>query len=318
MGERAFELKSPDDLEKLCAELRKVVASAEGGCTFNSWYMRISPERLLDILREAYSAYLRGEISVGAVLERYLQAQGLSKSLARTITPTFSALGLSTSGAFSKTALEVGRALYGGSRAEALAALRAAAKRNCVLRDIMERMRGCEGGLAALVEEVLRSYGKPPRADEIRYTADLVKLLHPACAPCDFNCADKEALAACADAVVDAVMSNIADLFEKLDISIQPAHLSYVKDGAAYRAMVRETNKPVGTVALADPIEGAQVGKLRDLSRSLDRLVEEGAYSFYIKIIPILEQVSHCQKVKAFVEVIRSDLERASKVLKLA
>jgi hypothetical protein len=316
IGEKAYSIREPQDLERLCLELRRALYEGRE-CAYNSWYIRVPPERILEILKEAYSSYLKGEAGVGPVVERYLERLGLSKSLARTITPTLSALGLSSAGAFSKTALEAGRSLYGGAKHEALAILREAAAKNCVLRDIMVRLGGRCEGLAAVVEDVLRSYGKSPRADEVKYTAELVRLLYPPCAPCNFACINKEAFTTCADSLVEAVMANIGDLFEKLDISILPSYLAYVKSGASYRAFVKDTNKPVGLIALAEPIEGAQIGRLRDLSRALDALVEEGAYEFYVKVLPILEPAGSCYRLKAYVEVARADLERASRIIKL-
>lgn len=316
IGEKAYLIKELQDLERLCLELRKALYEGHE-CIYNSWYIRVPPERILDILREAYASYLKGEASVGLVIERYLERLGLSRSLVRTITPTLSALGLSSAGAFSKTALEAGRHLYSGAKHEALAVLREAAARNCVLRDIMMRLGGRCEELASIVEDVLRSYGKSPRADEIKYTVELVKLLYPPCAPCNFACINKEAFVACADSLVEAVMANVGDLFEKLDISILPLHLTYVKTEEGYKAFVKDTNKPVGLITLAEPIEGAQIGRLRDLSRALDELVEEGAYEFYVKILPILEPAGSCYRLKAYVEVARADLERVSRIIKL-
>ncbi|MGC8583564.1 MAG: hypothetical protein ACP5I3_08175 [Thermoproteus sp.] len=315
VGERLYEVRSLAELEALCAELRSAL---EAKCVYNSWYIRVPPDRLLEIAAEAYLSYLRGEAEVGAVVGRYLERLGLSKSLARTITPTLSALGLSAGGVFSRQALEMGRLFHEGRRREALAALRDAALKNCVIRDIVERLGdGCDG-LAEAVDAVLRSYGKSPRPDEAKYTADLVRAIHPPCTPCSFNCVDKASLASCAGALVERAIYGAADLFEKLDISILPMHLALVKAREGlYGVVVRETNKLVGLAAVADPIEGAQINKLRDVSKSLDGLAGEGEYEFYIKVVPILDGAPPCYRAKAFVEVVRADLERASRIIKL-
>ncbi|MEZ0248330.1 MAG: hypothetical protein ABWJ97_03560, partial [Thermoproteus sp.] len=315
IGDRLYELRSQADLEAICAELRSAL---EPKCTYKSWYIRVPPERILEILVDAYTSYLKGEADVGAVVGRHLERLGLNKSLARTITPTLSALGLSTGGVFSRQALEVGRLLYEGRRQEALSLLRDAALKNCVVTDIIQRLDDECRELPQTVEAVLRSYGKSPRYDEMKYTAEFIKLIDGRCAPCDLNCVDKAALAGCSNLVVERVIYGIVDLFEKLDISVLPMHLALVKarDGI-YEVVVRETNKLVGLVALAEPIEGAQVGKLRDVSRSLDGLAGEGEYEFYIKIVPILEGQPPCYKAKAFVEVVRADLEKASRIIKL-
>lgn len=314
-GDRIYEVRSPADLEAICAELK---AALEARCTYNSWYIRIPPERLLEILSEAYLSYLKGEASVAAVVERYLERLGLSRSLARTITPTLSALGMSTGGVFSKQAVELGRLIREGRRGEAAAALREAALKNCVLRDVVDKLGDSCEDLVQAVESVLRSYGKSPRSDEVKYTADLIRLIHPPCTPCSFNCVDKASLSACGQALVERAIYGASDLFEKLDISILPMHLALVKIGAGlYDVVVRETNKLVGLVAVADPVEGAQINKLRDVSKSLEGLAGEGQYEFYMKVIPLLEGQPPCYKAKAFVEVIRADLERASRIIKL-
>jgi hypothetical protein len=315
VGERLYEVRSQADLEALCAELKSAL---EARCIYNSWYIRVPPDRLLEIAEEAYLSYLRGEAEVGPVVGRYLERLGLSRSLARTITPTLSALGMSAGGVFSRQALEIGRLIHEGRRREALSALREAALRNCVVRDVVERLGdGCEG-LAEAVDAVLRGYGKQPRPDEAKYTADLVRAIHPPCTPCSLSCVDRASLASCAGALVERAIYGAADLFEKLDISVLPMHLALVKTGEGrYGVVVRDTNKLIGLAAVADPIEGAQVNKLRDVSKSLDGLAGEGEYEFYIKIVPILDGAPPCYRAKAFVEVVRADLERASRIIKL-
>lgn len=316
VGDRVYEVKSQAELEAFCRELR---AALEDRCSYNSWYIRIPPDRLLEILAEAYLSHSKGEVSVALVVGKYLERLGLSKSLVRTITPTLSALGLSTNGVFSRLAVEAGRLVYEGKRGEAVAALRAAALKNCVLRDIIEKLGESCDDLAGVVESALRSYGKSPRSDELKYTAELIKLVHPPCTPCSFNCVDKASISACGQALVERALHDASDLFEKLDISILPIHLTLakVKEGL-YDVLVRGTGKLVGLVVLADPVEGGRIDKLKDVSKSLEGLAGEGQYEFYMKIIPILEGQPPCYNAKAFVEVIRADLERASRIMKLA
>ncbi len=314
VGDRVYEIKSQAELEALCRELR---ASLDK-CAYNSWYIRIPPDRLLEILAEAYLSQSKGEVSVASVVGRYLERLGLSKSLTRTITPTLSALGLSAGGVFSRSAIEVGRLVYEGRRGEAIAALRAAALKNCVLRDIVEKLGDACDDLINVVESALRSYGKSLRSDEVKYTAELIKLVHPPCTPCSLNCVDMASLSVCGQALVERAISNASDLFEKLDISLLPMHLTLVKVGdGLYDVLVRETGKLVGLVALAEPVEGGRIDKLRDVSKSLEGLAGEGQYEFYMKVIPILEGQPPCYKAKAFVEIIRADLERASRIIKV-
>ncbi|MEM4061005.1 MAG: hypothetical protein QXK11_10920, partial [Pyrobaculum sp.] len=94
-----------EDLEKLCKRLREELQRAQ--CQYHSWYIRIPPDRLLALLKKAYMKYLQGMLSVGDVLAEFLDENKLSKSLARVITPTLSALGLTAGGKFTATAVEV-------------------------------------------------------------------------------------------------------------------------------------------------------------------------------------------------------------------
>jgi hypothetical protein len=57
VGERLYEVRSQADLEALCAELKSAL---EARCIYNSWYIRVPPDRLLEIAEEAYLSYLRG------------------------------------------------------------------------------------------------------------------------------------------------------------------------------------------------------------------------------------------------------------------
>ncbi|CCC82680.1 hypothetical protein [Thermoproteus tenax] len=315
VGDKLYEVKSVADLEKLCSELR---GALEDGCIYNSWYIRVPPERLLEILSAAYTSYLRGDVDVASVVGRYLEERGLNKSLTRTITPTLSALGLSSGGVFSKQALEVGRLLYSGRRSEAAAVLREISLRNCIIREIIEKLGESCDKLGEVVETTLRSYGKTLRADEVKYTGEFVRVIHPPCTPCNFSCIDKNGLPSCYNALIERTLYSVIDLFERLDIALLPMHLAYVRAGdKIFHVLVRETGKLVGLIVLSEPVEGTSISKLRDVSKSLDSAAAEGEYEFILKIIPILEGSPPCLKAKAFVEVIRSDLERASRIVKL-
>jgi hypothetical protein len=137
------------------------------------------------------------------VVGRYLERLGLSRSLARTITPTLSALGMSAGGVFSRQALEIGRLIHEGRRREALSALREAALRNCVVRDVVERLGdGCEG-LAEAVDAVLRGLRQTAQARRGQIHGGLVRAIHPPCTPCSLSCVDRASLASCAGALVE-------------------------------------------------------------------------------------------------------------------
>ncbi|ABP51091.1 MULTISPECIES: hypothetical protein [Pyrobaculum] len=305
-----------EDLEKLCKRLREELQRAQ--CQYHSWYIRIPPDRLLALLKKAYMKYLQGMLSVGDVLAEFLDENKLSKSLARVITPTLSALGLTAGGKFTATAVEVGRLLHEGRLDEAKELLRAIFAKNCVLKEVMDKASDCSS-IDKEVESVLAGYGKRVRFDELKYTTELLRFVHPSCEDCDFSCATPSKVVHCAEKVVQLSVGYWRELFEKLDISILPEHFSYIRlDDQTFLVTVKGTDKRIGMILLGQPIESGHLSQLKTSLSKLDEKIVEGMYEVYVKIIPMLEGEGKCRSVKLLLEVVRGDLERASKIIKIA
>lgn len=312
IGDLELKVASPQDLEEVCRRLKESLARPR--CIYNSWYVRVPPERLLELLEYAYRRYSTGVINSTHVVYRFLEERGLARSLSRTITPTLSALGLTAGGKFTSVALEIGRLAGEGRSEELRQALHQVVSRNCVLAEVMEKAQGCEG-LEGAAAAVLSAYGRGPRQDEVRYTVELLRLADPRCAECNFDCATVGMLARCRDRLAQLALTSSRDLLDRLDISVLPDHLELVKVGQDYLVTVRGTSKRIGMVLVSQAVEGAGVpAPLKEALLRLEEQIAEGIYEFYIKVIPIVE--GHCRPLKAYIEVVRGDLERASKFLR--
>ncbi|MEM1597124.1 MAG: hypothetical protein QXP31_06065 [Pyrobaculum sp.] len=313
VGDREFNISTLEDLEKLCRKLREELSQQ---CLYHSWYIRVPPDRLLALLKKAYVKYTQGVLSVGDVIAEFLDEYKLSKSISRTITPTLSALGLTASGKFTSAAVELGKLLYEGRWEEARGKLLQLAAKNCVLKDIFDKMGDCRD-LEKTVSAVLTDYGKGLRPDELKYTTELVKLLK--CQDCDFKCATGDKVSACLDAILQTAKPHLRELFEKLDISLLPEHLDFLHMAEGeYAVGVKGTAKQIGLALVGKPLENAALAQLKDALARLDEKVQEGVYDVYIKIQPVLEGANHCKALKLLIEVVRGDLERVSKYVKIS
>jgi hypothetical protein len=315
VGDRQFEVSSLEDLERLCRALRDEILSRRQ--CHGSWYIRVPPGRLEAILERAYLRSLRGELGVSGAVAELLSEGGLSKSLARVITPTLSSLGLASMGVFTKEAVEIGRLLHEGRADAARLRLRELARNNCVLREIAERARDCSD-LERAAAEVLAYYGRTPRRDEVRYTAELIRMLEPRCWHCDLKCASPERVRACAGEILRLLAPHLREALERLDVPLTPERLKCVGVGESTALIVaRDTGRPVGLAIIGGPLEGADPHRLRELLARMERLVTEGAYDIYVKVVPVLEGSGGCRQLKLFVEVVRGDLERLSKFVRI-
>jgi len=312
---RVEEVRTVEELEQLCKKLREELQGS--GCQYHSWYIRVPPDRLLAILRKAFVKYSQGVLAVGEVISEYLEENKLSKSLSRVITPTLSSLGLMAGGKFTAAAVELGRLLAEGRSEEAFEKLRQLVMRNCVLREVVENVGDC-AELEKVVASVLAAYGKSVRFDELKYTAELIKLIEPRCSGCEFKCVTPEKIAACTQRLVQIATPHMRELFEKLDISLLPEHLDYVQIARdAYSINVKGTAKQIGMLLIAEPVETAEPQRLKNTLAKLDEKIVEGIYEVYVKIVPIIEGGGGgCRSLKLLVEVVRGDLERASKLVK--
>lgn len=236
-----YRVNSPDELDRALSEIKALVGEGvKRKCTRNSWYIRVRPEILLEILIEAYSSYKSGALRVSDVVERWLQERGYNKSLARVITPTVSALGLSEEGLFNRRAVEYGRALANGGTPKILAD---ALEENCIINEIMsEARKGCRS-LDEVVVKVFESYGKSIRKDEVVYTSQLIRLIHgdPCESACnkvidvlkgreecigrvEEDCRDREEFVR---SLLDYCRGVLFELFEKLDVGVRIDSLNY-------------------------------------------------------------------------------------------
>ncbi len=329
-------LSSLEDVEELCGELRSLLASAHSGCIRNSWYIRIPPEKLLALLRTAYEMYLKGVLSVGDVVEHFLEQQGLNRSLTRVITPTLSSLGLTSDGIFTRPAIELGRSMAEGRIDGALALLGKMASSNCVLSLIVDRARQerC-ADLHNIVSRTLSEFGKNPRKDEVAYTVSFIRLAFPdlcgdGCPSLDPRCVGSDyPFDKCIDDIYQHLYKErgdvITELFEKLDISLLPQHLNIRMRGEGmYDFVVRGTQRVVGKLFLGGPISSRgdlPIGELKtalmEIEGRVRSVVSEGMYEFYMKLVPIVSSDGGCGRLRLYVEVVRSDLERASKIVSL-
>ncbi|ABL88211.1 conserved hypothetical protein [Pyrobaculum islandicum DSM 4184] len=316
IGEREERIESIEDLERLCKLLREELQKER--CQYHSWYIRISPERLFALLKKAYVKYTQGVIDVSSVIAEFLDENKLSRSLSRTITPTLSSLGITTSGKFTAIAVEIGRLFHEGKIEEAKARFRELVYRNCILKEVIEKTSDCSE-LEKAVTNVLTAYGKSIRFDELKYTAELLKFIHPKCENCDFRCITPEKISACVERLIQLLTPHMRELFEKLDISLLPEHLDFVNtDSSTFIIGVKGTEKHIGLVLIGNPIESADLQQLKNALARLEEKIAEGVYEVYVKILPILEGGEKCKSVKLLLEVVRGDLERVSKFIKLS
>ncbi len=329
-------LSSLEDVEELCGELRSLLASAPSGCIRNSWYIRVPPEKLLALLKAAYEMYLKGVLSVGDVVEHFLERQGLNRSLTRVITPTLSSLGLTSDGIFTRPAIELGRSIAEGRMDDALALLGKMAASNCVISLMVDRARQerC-GDLHGIVSRTLSEFGKNPRRDEVSYTVSFIRLAFPdlcrdECPRLDPHCVGAGyPFGKCVSDVYQHLYEErgdiITELFEKLDISLLPQHLNIRMRGeGVYDFVVRGTQRVVGKLFLGGPITSRgdlPIGELKtaltEIEERVRSIVSEGMYEFYMKLVPIVSSDGDCGRLRLYVEVVRSDLERASKIVSL-
>jgi len=315
IGDYEEEVATAEDLERLCKKLKEELQ--RGGCRFNSWYIRIPPDRMLNLLKKAYVKYTQGVVGTGEVIAEFLEENRLAKSLYRTITPTLSSLGLAASGKFTEVAIEIGRLIAEGKSGDVKSRLRDLVYKNCVLKEMIEKAKDCSE-LERAVESVLTAYGKSVRFDELKYTAELLRIVHPKCEQCNLSCPSAERLQTCAERLIQLSHPHMRELFEKLDISLLPEHLDYVSvDNSSYLLSVKGTAKHIGMVLIGGPVESADLQQLKMSLSKLDEKVAEGVYEVYIKIIPILEGEG-CKTLKLLIEVVRGDLERVSKIVKLS
>ncbi|MEM0369464.1 MAG: hypothetical protein QXK71_00385 [Pyrobaculum sp.] len=312
IGDREEYIASVEDLERLCRQLREELQKE---CQFHSWYIRISPERLFALLKKAYIKYTQGVLNTGEIILEFLDDNKLSKSLVRTITPTLSSLGLTASGKFTAAAVEIGRLIYENRLEDVKAKLRQLVYRNCILKEILESSRDCDD-IEKTVASVLTAYGKSIRLDELKYTTELLKILK--CEDCDFKCMSVDRLSRCLDRVVKLTLDHVRDLFERLDITLLPEHLEYSKvDKTTYLLNVKGTAKTIGHVLISEAVETADLQLLKNILTKLDVEIREGQYEVYIKIVPILEG-NGCKTTKLLIEVVRGDLEKVSKIVKIS
>ncbi len=140
----------------------------------HSWYIRIPPDRLLEILKYAVDL---GVDDVNELLVKYLNDKGLNKSNIRVILPTLKALGLTQNGHLSAEAKEIGKLLKENRIEEVLDLLFTLIMKNKVLRQIVDTIViNDHFNIENTVKSVMESYGMT-RRDEINYTCRLINMI---------------------------------------------------------------------------------------------------------------------------------------------
>ena len=238
------------DVERICDEIRHSASR----CTFRTWYIRIHPAVILELLTRA-----RAGMVVSDVLADFLNSKGLKHSLARVVTPTLSALGLAQRGVFTDVAEVVGSAIRRGEDVTGM--IRALVEENCVLRQVLARvMSGAEPRSATYV--VLSKMGKR-RSDEIGYTAKLIEMAIGGKAVHNY---------------IDIIRDIVARMapFPNLKVSIA-GNIGYLLSG----------ERPVGIVVIGDWVVG-DANAVKERLRRMDEVLNsiEEAYSVKVKLQP--------------------------------
>ncbi len=187
--EEPYDLKIFQDVDKAIQYLKDVISRAlnsseeqhsqcldsDNSCIVKTWYIRFPPERILNILRFAYQTKID---DVKKLLDEYLTVAGLSKSNARVITPTLSALRLSLGNKLTDIALSVGKYLTENMIDKAADILFEQSLLNCVLREIFSELYSTDTNtFQECVKKILEKKGYL-RKDELNYTTDFIKFLY--------------------------------------------------------------------------------------------------------------------------------------------
>ncbi len=186
--EEPYDLKIFQDIGKAVEYLRDIITRAlnsgeqnmqcvekDLSCTIKTWYIRFPPERILNILRFAYQTKID---DIKKLLDEYLTVAGLSKSNARVITPTLSALRLLVGNRLTDSALSIGKYLCENMIEKAADMLFEQSLLNCVLREILLEIYSTDTNtFQDSVKKVLEKKGYL-RKDELNYTTDLIKFLY--------------------------------------------------------------------------------------------------------------------------------------------
>lgn len=265
------------DVDRLCDEIRNYAAQ----CRFRTWYIRVHPAVILELLTRA-----KAGAPVNSILPAYLSSRGLKQSLARVITPTLSSLGLIQGGVFTDVAEIIGEAIKRGDDVTGM--IRALVEENCILRRILTKvLNGAEPKSAAY--SILSEVGKR-RSDEIGYTAKLIEMAIGGRASHNYI----------TNIIKDVVM-RVAP-FPNLKISMA-GNMGYLLSG----------ERPIGIVVIGDWVVG-DANTVREHLKRMDEVLNsiEEAYPVRVKLQPA---VVGGERV-IYIEAQSSSGERVAKLIK--
>jgi len=165
---REIRVGTKDDALRIISKELDSLSKAKDSCR-DGWYIRVPPRRILDFL----GFMVRSRImNVNLGLRRYLESQGLNPSNMRIILPTLTALGLVNNGELTSESLQIGSSFVENDWDTLYGALLKVSLSNCFLRDIINKLTHGSSDLESLVKASgLR------RWDEVRYTAELLKMI---------------------------------------------------------------------------------------------------------------------------------------------
>ncbi|NPA23420.1 MAG: hypothetical protein GXO23_03895 [Crenarchaeota archaeon] len=313
--EEPYDLKIFQDIDKAVQYLREMIERAldsgniyesqcteEGkSCTVKTWYIRIPPERLLNILRFAYQTKCE---DVKKLLNDYLSVTGLSKSNIRVITPTLSALRLSLGNRLTEQALLIGKYLSENSMDKAMDMLFELALTNCMLREIIEELYSTDTNtFQEVVKRVLERKGNL-RKDELTYTTDLVKLLYRHSVKC--RC---------------FIVKNLfrTYLYERRKVYINNVPGECLLDIVELLIQYVRDSKPYMLQVILDPAR-SRVDRIELVRKDTTLLLYDKQSEAYIQVVPkvmITRDVLYASMLRQELEKLRSELQQKCRQSKI-
>ncbi len=309
--EEPYDLKIFQDIDRAVQYLREMIEKAldsgniyetqcteEGkGCTVKTWYIRIPPDRLLNILRFAYQTKCE---DVKKLLNDYLSVTGLSKSNIRVITPTLSALRLSVGNKLTEHAITIGKYLSENLIEKAADILFELALSNCMLREIIEELYSTDTNtFQETVKKVLERKGNI-RKDELTYTTELIKLLYRYSTRC--RC---------------YIVKNLfrSYLYEKRKVYINSIPQECLLDIVELLIQYVRENKPYMLQVILDPAR-SRVDRIELVHKDTTLLLYDKQSDAYIQVVPkvmITRDVLYASILRQELEKLRTELQQKCK-----
>ncbi len=309
--EEPYDLKIFQDVDKAVQYLREMIERAldsgntyetqctdEGkNCIVKTWYIRIPPERLLNILRFAYQTKCE---DVKKLLNEYLSVTGLSKSNIRVITPTLSALRLSLGNKLTEQALTIGKYLTENAIEKAMDILFELALTNCMLREILDEIYSTDTNtFQEAVKKVLERKGNL-RKDELTYTTELIKMLYRYSSKC--RC---------------YIVRNLlrSYLYDRRRIYVNVIPQECLLDIVELLIQYVRENKPYMLQVILDPAR-SRVDRIELLRKDTTLLIYDRQSEAYIQVVPkvmITRDVLYASILRQELEKLRKELQQKCK-----